>query len=103
MAPGSCSSRLPANSSGSCSPRLSPRAHQAALFAAPVTLLGGLALVVQLLALGDRQQQLGAATLIEIELERDQRHALAIDRAHQLVDLPAMQQQLSRPLRLVIE
>src|SRR5512138_3406475 len=82
---------------------LPPRAHQAALFAAPVALLRGLALVVQLLALGDRQQQLRPAALVEIELQRDQRHALAIDRAHQLVGLLAMQQQFSRPLRLVIE
>src|SRR5690242_4303706 len=48
--------------------RLSPRPHQAALLPAPVAFLFALALVVQLLALGDRQQQLGAAALVEIEL-----------------------------------
>src|SRR5438105_9878649 len=47
---------------------LSPRPHQAALFPAPIAFLFALALVVQLLALGDRQQELGAATLVEIEL-----------------------------------
>src|SRR6185369_11812635 len=44
--------------------RSSPRPHEAAFFPAPVALLFGLALVVQLLALGDRQQQLGAAALV---------------------------------------
>src|SRR5438105_15724866 len=39
----------------------SPRPHQAALLPAPVALLLAFALVVQLLALGDRQQQFGAA------------------------------------------
>src|SRR5262245_17909076 len=43
---------------------LSARPHQAALLPAPIALLLAFALVVQLLALGDRQQQLGAAPLI---------------------------------------
>src|SRR5258708_4813842 len=82
---------------------LSPRPQQAALLPAPVALFLALALVVQLLALGHRQQQLGAAAFVEVKLEWDQRHAVAIDRAHQLVDLLPVQQQLARPLRLMVE
>ena len=104
-APGSCSSRLRAGSSGSSfrspfetslrggalrrrtmSPAVSsfetrdgslaqdeanhlpPRPQQAAFFPAPVALFLALALVVQLLALGDRQQQFRPAALVEIEL-----------------------------------
>src|SRR5436309_8539395 len=80
-----------------------PRPQQAALFPAPIALLLALALVVQLLAFRYRQQQLGAAALVEVKLQRDQRHALALDRAHQFIDLLLVQQQLARPLRLVIE
>ena len=58
---------------------------------------------MQFLALGHRQQQLGPAALVEIQLQQNQRHALPIDRAHQLVDLLLVQQQLARPLRLVVE
>src|SRR5688572_33279639 len=57
------------------------RAHQPAAFPFPRALLLGLALVVQLLALGQRELHLGAALVVEIELERHQRHALALDRA----------------------
>src|SRR5262245_49391244 len=81
----------------------SPRPHQAALLPAPVALFLGLTLVMQLLALGDRELKLRAAPLVKVKLERDQRHALAIDGADQLVDLPAVQQQFSRTLRLVVE
>src|SRR5947207_15003327 len=78
-------------------------AHQAALFARPVAFLLGLALVVQLLALGKRELDLGSALVVEIELERHQRHALALDRADQLVDLALVQQQLARALLRMIE
>src|SRR5206468_2693450 len=47
--------------------RSSPRPHQAAFFPAPVAFLFALALVVQLLALGDRQQELGPAAFVEIQ------------------------------------
>src|SRR5258708_37268025 len=77
-------------------------AHQAAFFARPVALLLGLALVVQLLALGERELDLGPALVVEIELERHQRHALALDRADQLVDLALVQQQLARALLRMI-
>src|SRR5258705_5669510 len=78
-------------------------AHQAALFAVPVALLLGFALVVQLLALGERKLDLGAALVVEIELERHQGHALPLDRADQLADLALVQQQFARTLRRVIE
>src|ERR1700733_1886214 len=82
---------------------LSPRPQQTALFPAPIALLFALAFVVQLLALGDREQNLGTAAFVEIKLERDQRHAFAIDRAHQAVDLLLVQQELAWPLRLMVE
>src|SRR5208282_497058 len=63
----------------------------------------GLALVVELLAARQRQLDLGTTLLVEIELERDQRHAIALDCADQFVDLAAVQQKLARPLRRVIE
>src|ERR1700716_4063486 len=78
---------------------LSPRPPQPDPLPAPIALLLGLALVMQFLALGDGEQQLGAAAFIEIELERDQRHPLAVDRAQQFVDLLSMQQELARPFR----
>src|SRR5579871_3628164 len=51
------------------------RAQQAAFFAVPVALALGLALVVQLLAFGQRQLDFRPALLVEIELQRHQRHA----------------------------
>src|SRR5689334_20324567 len=81
----------------------SPCPQQAALLAAPIALLQGLALVVQLLALGNGQQQLCAAAFVEIQFERDQRQPLAVDRADQFVDLLLVQQQFSRALGLVVE
>ena len=41
--------------------------------------------------------------LVEIELERHDGHALALDRADQPVDLALVQQQFARPLRRMIE
>src|ERR1044071_4229263 len=93
--------RLSAAFSGADALPLLPQ--QASLFAIPVALLLGLALVVQLLALGERQLDLGAALVVEIELERHQRHAFALDRADQLADLALVQQQFARTLRRVIE
>src|ERR1051325_456037 len=77
--------------------------QQPAPLARPVALLLGLTLVVQLLALGQRDLDLGAALVVEIDLERHDGHALALDRTHQLVDLAAMQQELARPLRRMVE
>ena len=66
-------------------------------------LLVGLAFVMELLAARDGDLELGAPLLVEIELQRHDRHALAIDRAGELVDLPLVQQQPARPLRGVVE
>jgi hypothetical protein len=58
---------------------------------------------VQLLAARERELQFGAALFVEIELERYERHALALDRAGELLDLAAVQQQLTDALGRVIE
>src|SRR5258708_7199271 len=70
--------------------------QQPAALARPVAFLLGLALVMQLLALGERELDLGAALVVEIDLQRYDGHAFALDRAHQLVDLPLVQQKLAR-------
>ena len=69
--------RLPAPSGG----------QQARALALPVAILDRLALVVRLLALGQRDLDLGAAALVEIDLQRHDGAALALDGADQLVDL----------------
>src|SRR5437879_13522313 len=77
--------------------------QQPAALAGPVALLLALALVVQLLALRERNLDLRAAFVVEIDFQRHDRHALALDRADQLVDLALMQQELAWPLRLMVE
>src|SRR3954452_20094222 len=77
-------------------------AHDARLLAVPVTLLGGLALVVQLLAFRDRELQLGDAARVEIELQRHDRQALALHLHRQLVDLLGVQQQPALAPRLML-
>src|SRR5205814_2705380 len=72
-------------------------------FALPAALLLGLALVMQLLAARKRQLDFGAPLFVEIELERNERHALALDRSGKLVDLTAMQQQLALAFGRMIE
>src|SRR5204863_3544998 len=71
--------------------------------ALPGARLFGLALVMQLLAAGERQLDLGAALLVEIELERHDGHPLALDRAAELVDLTPVEEQSARALGGVIE
>src|SRR3954449_6781201 len=78
-------------------------AQQAALLLLPVLLALVLALVVRLAALGDGELDLGLAAAVEIDRERDERHALARDGAEHPVDLARGQKQLPRPLRLVVE
>ena len=58
---------------------------------------------MQLLALGQTELQLHPALFIEIELGRDQRLPLTANRAEEPIDLAAMEQQLARAARLVIE
>src|SRR5690348_5181541 len=84
-------------------PLSAPVLQQSRLLAVPVALLLGGALVVQLLALAERKLKLCHATLVEIELERHDRHAFALNRGGKLGDLALMQQQFARPLGLVIE
>src|SRR4030088_3595469 len=78
-------------------------AQQPRALALPVAILDRLALVMGLLAGDQGDLDLGAAARIEIELQRHDGAALALDGADQLVDLLAVQQELARPARLVIE
>ncbi|CAM2159518.1 hypothetical protein PT2222_50356 [Paraburkholderia tropica] len=77
------------------SARLRRRAHQARLFALPVALLLGFALVVLLLALCKADFALHAAALV-VEIQGHEREAALLDLPDQLVDLVAVQQQLAR-------
>src|SRR5262245_26669596 len=87
-----------------CYPARSPLcAQEPAALAFPGTLLFSFALVVELLAARKRELDLGAALFVEIELERHKRHALALDRAGELVDLAPMQQELARALGRMVE
>ena len=70
-------------------------AHDALLLAVPVALLLGVALVVLLLAAREAEIDLDPV-LLPVERERNQRIALALDRADELVDLGAIQQELAR-------
>src|SRR5690606_26051168 len=83
--------------------RSAPFAHQARLVALPVALLDRRALIMRLLAARERELDLGPAATVEIDAERDQRHALALDRADELLDLARVEQQLARALGLVVE
>src|SRR5256886_16076777 len=58
----------------------------------PAAFLLGFALVMLLLAPRKRQLELGAALLVEIELDRHQRHSLPLDRTHELIRLAAAKQ-----------
>ena len=61
----------------------------------------GLALVVQLLSLAERHRHLRHSVL-EVQLERDQRQSLALDGPNQTTDFLAVEQQLARAGGLVI-
>src|SRR6478752_3386040 len=78
-------------------------AHQAALLTRPIALLLGLAFVVHLLALCQRDLDLGASAGVEIEPERHDGYAFALDALCELGNLARLQQKLARSLRLVIE
>src|SRR5262249_16672440 len=69
----------------------------------PVALGCVLALVVQLLALRERQLQFRLAARIKIELERNDGHPLALDGGGKLVDLALVQQQAAGPAWLVLK
>ena len=59
------------------------------------------AAVALLLAAGERQLDLRPRAL-EVDPRRDQRQALALEAADQALDLVAVQEQLARPLGLVV-
>src|SRR5487761_1672040 len=61
-----------------------------------------LALVIRLAPARDRQLQFRAPSL-EIQPQRHERETLLLGLGHQLLDLIAMEQQLARPRRLVVE
>src|SRR5687768_14790123 len=77
-------------------------AHQPALLPLPILLLLMLALVVRLAAARNGELDLGPAAAVEIDGERDERHALAHHRAEHLADLALVEEQFARPFRLVI-
>src|SRR6266478_1186674 len=93
----------PLSGAKQASARLPFGPKQPSAFALPAALLLGFALVVQLLAAGERKLELGAALVVEIEPERHQRHSLALDRADELVDLAAVKENLAHALGSVIE
>src|ERR1700683_2009786 len=77
--------------------------QESTALAVPGPFLFGLAFVVELFTASQRKLDLGASLFVEIKFERDERHALALHRTDQFVDLTAMQQKLSRSFRRVIE
>src|SRR5206468_1931367 len=80
---------------------LTPRL-QLALDLAPRVAIGhGAPLVAQLLALGERDLRLHAAVL-EVEPRRDEREALLTHLPVEPVDLAAVQEELARPVGLVV-
>src|SRR5215831_12803165 len=77
-------------------------AHQPAPLAIPIALFPALALVVQLLALGEAKLDLDQPSSVEIELERHDRHPLPLYRAHKAIKLTLVQQELARSRRLMV-
>ena len=60
------------------------------------------AAVVELLAAGEPELDLGPALLVDVEPQRDDRLALGLRLAQQLVDLGAVEEELAGPLGLVV-
>ncbi|MND67168.1 hypothetical protein D3C80_585740 [compost metagenome] len=58
---------------------------------------------MQLLALGECELQLGPALFVEIDFQRHERHAFAVDAVTQTTDLALRQEQLAAAARLVVE
>ena len=63
----------------------------------------GSALVVQFLALSNRDLELGDATLVEVELERHHRHSLPLNGLREARDLALVQQQAAWTAWIVLE
>src|SRR5262249_37452095 len=83
--------------------RLPLCSQQPPALALPTAPLLAFALIMQLLAARERKLELGAALLVEIELQRHQRHSLALDRAHELVDLAAVKEELAHAFGRMVE
>src|SRR5215467_3692305 len=79
------------------------RAQDARTVALPIALLLGLTLIGLPFPPSEAKLDLRPTAIVEIDGQRDQRHPIAPDRAQQAVHLLAMEQQLARPTRLVIE
>src|SRR5690242_1953159 len=79
---------------------LSPCPHEACLIALPVALGDRRALVLLLATFAQSKQNLGASTLVEVDLQRHQGYAFARYRAGECADLLARQQKFPRGARL---
>jgi hypothetical protein len=77
--------------------------HQALLLPLPVPLLHRFALVVHLLAPGQRQFDLRPPSAVKIDRQGHEREALAVHRSMQLGDFATLQQQLPLASRLMVE
>src|SRR5436305_2047087 len=80
---------------------LAPAAHRAFHLALGLALADGLALVVDVLAAGQGDLDLGVGAL-EVHARRDDGQAAFADPAGETIDLPAMQQELTRAVGLVV-
>src|SRR3954462_14367464 len=83
--------------------RLTSIPQQSRFIPRPVALLFGLALIVQLLALGDADLDLGLALGVEIQLQGNKRHALALDGGREPVGFAFVHQELAAALGLMVE
>src|SRR5579884_3179256 len=84
---------------------LPPRLPQLALHVARhLALADRLALVVEVLAAGERDLDLGARArpAAEVDARRNERQPALVRAPHEAVDLGPVQKQLARPLRLVV-
>src|SRR3984893_14165141 len=78
-------------------------AHEPSTLPFPGALALGFALVVQLLAARDRELDLGAALIVEVELEWNNGHAFAFHRSGKLPNLALVEQQLARTFGRVVK
>ena len=95
------SQRLSSRPQNDCSYRRPCRSalvtEQPGLIALPIALFGAIAFVVKLASAANAEFDFRPAAVVEIELKRHQRVALALDQAGQSGDLAAVKQQFSRP------
>ena len=78
-------------------------AEKSRFVALPVARAFGGALVMQLLTACQCDFDLRSTAIIKVDLGGHQRHAIALDRADQPVDLAAVEQESARPARLMVE